>query len=69
MERTEWQERIGIGERCVALGRTGPKRTRKIVTEEGPARGKVGGYQIDHKDGRVDAVVTPPAVSTKGALN
>jgi hypothetical protein len=62
----DFQRRIGVGTVNYALGRTGPTRKRAITSEEGPARGTVGGYQVDHKDGRMDAVITPPTV-TKSA--
>jgi hypothetical protein len=59
----EFQKRIGVGEPCRAFGKlAGTTRTRPVVTEEGPTRGTVGGAHIDHWDGRVDAVVSPPTV-------
>lgn len=66
-ERSEWQRRIGVGEPCSAFttskGRS-PRR-RKVITEEGPSRGTVGGFHTDHPDGRVDAtVVNPHTVAT-----
>jgi hypothetical protein len=62
----EFQTRIGVGSTNYALQRTGKTRTRKIIAEEGPAKGTVGGVQVDHKDGRMDALITPPTV-TKSA--
>ena len=59
----DFQRRIGVGSTNYALQRTGPTRKRAITAEEGPARGSVGGYQIDHKDGRMDALITPPTVT------
>lgn len=65
MSRSEWQERIGVGEPChsftTAKGRS-PRR-RPVVTEEGPTRGQVGGYHTDHADGRQDATVFPPTTT------
>lgn len=59
----EWQRRIGVGEPSRAfLTKAGTSRRRLITTEEGPTRGKVGGAEIDHWDGRVDAVVRPETI-------
>ena len=59
----EFQQRIGVGAPCYAIGRTGPTRSRKVVIDEGPRRGSVGGFQVDHKDGRQDATVLPAALN------
>lgn len=55
MARTAWQERIGVGERQ-PTSKTGRTRKRPVLNE---FTGKVGGYQIDHADGRMDAIVKP----------
>jgi len=56
MERTEWQERMGVGERLYNVSRLkGTTRIREVSKDEGPG---VAGYQRDHWDGRVDAKVT-----------
>lgn len=66
MARSEWQERIGVGEPCRALTSTEarkPTRRRKVIREEGPGAGTVGGYQTDHASGRLDAQVFPQTVT------
>jgi hypothetical protein len=66
--RSEFARHVGVGEPChtftTAKGRA-PRR-RKVVTEEGPNRGNVGGYQTDHPDGRLDAHVYAPTVTRRG---
>lgn len=58
VDRTPWQERIGVGESVAGYGsRTGPTRTTVKVGEEGKLAGVPVGKVIDHKDGRRDAVV------------
>ena len=59
----DFQRRIGVGETHYGLARTGPTRKRKIIAEEGPHRGTVGGVQTDHSDGRLDAHVFPPTTT------
>lgn len=53
----DFQARVGVGERCLAIGRTAPTRQRYITAEEGPRKGKLAAIQTDHKSGRVDAQV------------
>jgi hypothetical protein len=53
----EFQQRVGVGQQCLAIGRTAPTRQRTVVAEEGPRKGKVAAIQTDHKSGRVDAQV------------
>lgn len=66
--RSDWQKRIGVGEPCRALtseaART-PTRRRRVIREEGPGAGQVGGFQTDHSDGRLDATVLAPTVTVK----
>ena len=64
--RNDFQRRIGVGERSNAFARKGPTRRRRVIREEGPNRGTVGGYHTDHKDGRQDAHVYAEAVSLRG---
>lgn len=60
----DFQARIGVGQPSRAfLARQGTSRRRPVVVEEGRRAGKVGGYHIDHWDGRVDATVLAPAVN------
>jgi len=59
----EFQQRIGVGQTCHAIGRTGPTRKRLVTVEEGPRRGSVGGFHLDHKDGRTDATVFAPSIN------
>lgn len=61
----DFQQRIGVGQACYAIGRTGPTRKRLVTVEEGPRRGQTGGFHIDHKDGRVDATVLAPSINVK----
>lgn len=61
----DWQEHVGVGSTNYALQRTGKTRTRKVVTEEGPHRGTVGGTQTDHKDGRLDAHIQARTIDLK----
>lgn len=66
-DRTEWQARIGVGEPCRALTSESarrPTRRRKVIREEGSDRGAVGGVQTDHADGRIDAQVFAPTVTS-----
>ncbi len=59
----EFQRRIGVGEPSRAFSRlAGTTRRRPVVMDDGPARGKVGGFHTDHWDGRVDATVRPQHV-------
>ena len=53
----EFQERVGVGQPCLAIGRTAPTRAVKVVAEEGPRKGKLAAIQTEHKSGRVDAQV------------
>ncbi len=59
MNRTDWQARIGVGERCAGYGpRTGPTRIRPVIADDGPLAGRQVGKARDHADGRVDAKAT-----------
>lgn len=63
--RSEFARRIGVGEPNRSLLRHGKATRRRPVTvEEGPNRGHVGGFHTDHHDGRVDAQVFAPTVTT-----
>jgi hypothetical protein len=66
--RSDFARRIGVGEPCysftTAKGRS--PRKRKVIAEEGPLKGQVGGYQTDHPDGRLDATVFAPTVTMHG---
>ena len=53
----DWQERVGVGQPCLAIGRTAPTRQRTVIAEEGPRKGRVAAIETDHKSGRVDAQV------------
>lgn len=57
MELNEFQKRIGVGTVNYALTRTGPTRTRRIIADEGPRKGKTAAIETDHKTGRQDAQV------------
>lgn len=72
--RSPWQKRIGVGERQPPPPQ-GSTRKREVVSDDGPLRGRKVGYAVDHKDGRVDAVikqmtVTPnPNITAKRITN
>lgn len=56
-----WQDHVGTGLLVPGYGsRTGPTKETKVVTEEGPTRGQVGGVLTHHADGRQDARVFAP---------
>jgi hypothetical protein len=56
-----WQDHVGTGLLVPGYGpRTGPTRQVKVITEEGPTRGQVGGVLTQHGDGRQDATVFAP---------
>ena len=58
--RSEFQERIGVGERQHLFGRhAGTTRTRPVINDDGSSRGQAGGTHTDHWDGRMDATVKP----------
>lgn len=61
----EFQQRIGVGQACYAIGRTGSTRKRAVTVEEGPRRGRPAGFHTDHKDGRVDATVFAPSITVQ----
>lgn len=66
MERSEYQKHIGVGERTsIVLRRAGQTRRTDVLVEDGPRRGRVGGFHTEHWDGRVDATVLAPAVNIK----
>lgn len=58
----EFQQRVGVGQPCLAIGRTGPTRAHKVIAEEGPRKGKLAAIQTEHKSGRVDAQVFVDAI-------
>ncbi len=65
-ERSEYQRKIGVGERTnLVLRKKGQTRDRRVIVEEGPRAGQTAGYQTDHWDGRVDATVLAPTQVAK----
>jgi hypothetical protein len=60
--RTSWQQRIGVGEKQPPPPQ-GSTRKRVVTSDDGPLRGAQVGYAVDHKDGRVDAVVNTMTVT------
>lgn len=67
--RTEWQRRIGIGERNYGIGqRTGPTRIRPVIADHGPLAGQVVGKARDHADGRVDGKATAMTITPNPAI-
>jgi hypothetical protein len=61
--RSDFQKRIGVGEPSRAFSlQFGTTRTRQVLREEGPNAGSVGGVQVDHWNGRMDATVYPDVV-------
>jgi len=64
--RTEFQKRVGVGERArFALRHRGTSRVRPTLIEEGKRAGQVGGHHTDHWDGRVDATPQPRPIRVK----
>src|SRR5688572_27287975 len=64
--RTEFQKKIGVGERQYRFGKhSGTNNVKPVVIEEGSRAGKVGGYQTEHWSGRVDATVLAPSITLK----
>ena len=56
----KWKETVGIG---FGTGRLkGTKKTTPVLHED---TGRVGGYQIEHWNDRVDADVRPETVKVK----
>lgn len=45
-----------------------PTRTTPVITEEGPRAGAIGGVKTEHWDGRQDATVHAPALSTTATV-
>lgn len=58
--KTEWQKRIGVGERQNRYGRHAG--TSKEILKYREDNGKLGGKQIEHWDGRVDANILAPMI-------
>lgn len=57
--RTEWQKRMGVGEtqwRDSIVGDGSRSHAVRVPHEE---HGRTAGFQVHHRSGRVDAVVTP----------
>jgi hypothetical protein len=59
-ERSEWQKRIGVGERQVKYGVHAGRSIEIPKFRED--NGKLGGKQTEHWDGRVDATIIAPTV-------
>jgi hypothetical protein len=63
-----WKCRMGVGRSLsnVATHRIrqgkDPIRKKTVQIEEGPHRGKAGGFHTEHMDGRQDAYVNAPQV-------
>lgn len=57
--RTEWQERIGVGERQIKP--VGGSKTIAVEHEDGG----IAGYQTYHPDGRVSAKVLARTIKTE----
>lgn len=61
---TEWQQRIGVGQRQHHYGRhVGTTNTTPVVSDDGPLQGLQVGEQTEHWSGRVDAKVTAATLS------
>lgn len=65
---TDWQERMGVGKPHYGIARLGPTRTRTVLAEEGPRKGRPAAVQTDHKSGRVDAQVFVDTVRRKFSM-
>lgn len=64
--RNDFQQRIGVGERQYLYGRHVGTTKKTPVPHE--RDGKVGGYQIEHWSGRVDAEVKARTVKLKATV-
>lgn len=60
MTRTEWKRFIGVGERQIGLT---DKESERVAVEH--ENGGIAGFQIYHRDGRVDAEVHARPIKTE----
>lgn len=59
-EKSEWQKKVGIGERQHVYGKhAGSAKEYPIYRED---NGKLGGKQVEHWDGHVDATIIAPTL-------
>ena len=68
----DFQARIGVGQPSHAFrlkGGPGTVKTREVVADDGPQRGKPTGTQTEHWSGRVDATIRPATVAVKSTLH
>lgn len=67
----EFQRRIGVGEPSHAFATAKGKspRRRSVIRQEGALAGTVGGFQIDHPDGRMDAEIHPPSLNVRTTVS
>lgn len=59
-ERSEWQKRMGVGERQVNYGVLAGGSVE--IPKYREDNGKLGGKQVEYWDGRVDATILAPTV-------
>lgn len=63
---TEWQRKIGVGERQVRYGiHAGTVKHTRVLREDG----KLSGVQSEHWSGRVDARIIPPTIYPQTRTN
>lgn len=61
--RSDWQRRLGVGERQHLYGRhAGGTNTSAVIADDGPRRGTAVGTTTEHWSGRVDATATAPVI-------
>ena len=59
-ERSEWQKRMGVGEKNGRFGvHVGTVKETPVYRED---NGKLGGKQTEHWNGRVDATIIAPTL-------
>lgn len=61
--RTEWQKKVGVGERQVGQGRAGSAIEVPIYRED---NGELGGKQTIHWDGHEDCTIIAPTIVHDG---
>lgn len=58
--KSEWQEKVGVGERQNRYGKhAGSAQEVPVYRED---NGKLGGKQVNHWDGRQDATIIAPTL-------
>lgn len=65
-DKSDWQQRIGVGERQVRYGvHAGTAKDIPVYRED---NGRLGGKQTEHWDGHVDATIIAPTLNLSGQM-